>query len=744
MKPINSAILLSAYLCVSYYAIAQERVLYQNNAYRWCSDKIMQANFSGTAESATKIVSDFSSVSPKDDQTNYTWIKKNDISSYPQYIGPTLLENAVYNMGLDEMVNAVEPDLTLRTGILWPGVWTRDVSYSIFLSMSYMQPTVSKNSLLRKVDMVGRILQDTGTGGSWPVSTDRVVWITAAWELYKVTGDFDWMKSLYPAIQKTMETDLITVYDQETGLAMGESSFIDWREQSYPKWMQPADISNSKCLGTNAIHFQALNILSKMAKVLNKPDDYIRYSQKAESLKKAINKYLWMPELGYYGQYIYGRNSHVLSTRSETLGEALCILFDIASPEQQKLIVQKMPVLPFGPSIFYPQISDMFSYHNNATWPFVTSYWMLAAAKVGNEQAVEHALGSTYRAAALFATNKENFDVQSGDWTGTHTNSSNMLWSLSGNLSIVYRLYFGMKFEEDKLIFSPFVTKELAGKRNLKNFSYRKARLNISLEGFGDMIASFTIDGTSSAPEIPATLNGEHDIKIILTNSFKNSGNAINLSDNKFTLLNPVAEIKGDVLSWNSIKGALSYTVLKDGMEYKKLKRTSFKLNKTDEGDYQVVATCSDPLLSSFASEPLIWRKLSEKVYDIEETRLETKGNITKSGEKVSPNFITTIRIEKDGLYAINWLYANGSSTVQDENKCCIRSLFVDEQYQGVSVFPQRGRNEWKNLGWSNSIQVNLKVGEHQIKLQYRSENENMNREINEAIIHKLKVTLIK
>ncbi|WP_321333404.1 amylo-alpha-1,6-glucosidase [uncultured Bacteroides sp.] len=744
MRLIKFVLLSAAYLCIAYNAKAQDKVLYQNSAYRWLSDKMVQGSYSGTAESATKIVSNFSSVSPKDDHTNYTWIKKNDLSYYPQYTGPTLLENAIYNMGLDEMVNAVEPDLTLRTGILWPGVWTRDVSYSIFLSMSYMQPTVSRNCLLRKVDMVGRIIQDTGTGGSWPVSTDRMVWVMAAWEIYKVTGDYDWVRSIYPAIKKSVETDFLTVYDKETGLAMGESSFIDWREQSYPKWMQPADIYKSKCLGTNAIHFRALDVLSKMAKVLNKQDDYIRYSQKAESLKAAINKYLWMPDKGYYAQYLYGRNSNILSPHSETLGEALCILFDIASPEQQKLIVQKMPVLPFGPSIFYPQISDMFSYHNNATWPFVTSFWMLAAAKVGNMQAVEHALGSAYRAAALFATNKENFDVQSGDWTGTNTNSGNMLWSLSGNLSIVYRLYFGMKFEEDRLAFSPFVPKELAGGRSLTNFSYRKASLNISMEGYGDRIASFTVDGKSGTPEILATTIGKHDIKIILTNSFANPESTINLTENKYALLNPDAKISGNVLSWSPIKGASSYIVLKDGVEYERQKSTSLKLKVADEGEYQVIAIGNDPMLSSFASEPLIWRKLSETVYDIEETRLGKNENITKSGEKTSTTFVTTIKIEKDGLYAIDWLYANGSSTVQDENKCCIRSLFVDGAYEGVSVFPQRGRDDWTNLGWSNSTHVSLKAGEHQIQLQYRAENENMNRDVNNAVIHKLKITRIK
>jgi len=47
-------------------------------------------------------------------------------------------------------------------------------------------------------------------------------------------------------------------YDAGTGLVKGESSFLDWREQTYPKWMQPADIYESENLGTNAVHYQAL------------------------------------------------------------------------------------------------------------------------------------------------------------------------------------------------------------------------------------------------------------------------------------------------------------------------------------------------------------------------------------------------------------------------------------------------------------------------------------------------------
>ena len=70
-------------------------------------------------------------------------------------------------MGLDEMVNAIEPDRTLRTGKEWPGVWTRDVSYSIILAMAALQPEVSRISLEHKITPNGRIVR----GPSAP--TDR-------------------------------------------------------------------------------------------------------------------------------------------------------------------------------------------------------------------------------------------------------------------------------------------------------------------------------------------------------------------------------------------------------------------------------------------------------------------------------------------------------------------------------------------------------------------------------------------
>ena len=634
-------------------------------------------------------------------------------------------------MGLDEMVNAVEPNLTFRTGKEWAGVWTRDISYSIILSMAYMQPSVSKNSLLYKISSLGKIIQDTGTGGSWPCSSDRMIWVVAAWEIYKVTGDYNWIQTIYPVIKASFADDFVTVYDPQTGLVMGESSFIDWRDQSYPKWMQPVDIYQSKNLGTNALHYQALSITGKMAKLLGKEADSAFFIEKAQSLKSAINHYFWMPEEGYYAQYLYGRQNEIVSPRSETLGESLCILFDIASAEQQISISQTMPVVPFGPSIFYPQIADMGAYHSNAIWPFVTSYWMLASAKARNEQGVLHAIGSIYRAAALFATNKENFVAGNGDWKGTHINSSNMLWSLSGSLSVVYNILFGLKFEEDKLVFAPFVPQKLAGIRTLKGFKYREATLDLEINGYGDQIKSFTIDGKETEPVIMSSLTGRHEVKIVLANQDLPKRN-LKLVANKFSLLTPIVRNDHDLLVWETIPEATSYTVVFNGKAIATQKKTSFKMK--NNGEYQVIAVAQDKQRASFASEPFLLNNSSISIYEV---------GALKTTKTENTQLSVTVKIEKEGEYAMDWLYANGNGSVTDKNNCAIRTLVVDDVSVGLAVFPQRETDNWNNLGWSNITKCKLAAGTHHIQLIFKKQNENMNIETNEAIIHQLRLVML-
>ncbi|MFT3682447.1 MAG: hypothetical protein QM791_19485 [Ferruginibacter sp.] len=690
--------------------------------------------------------------SQKDEkQTDTNWKLSKDISAFPQYQSESMLANAVYNMSTEEMIKAVEPDSTFRTGKEWAGVWTRDISYSIILSMAHLQPEVAKKSLLRKVSKKKKIIQDTGTGGAYPCSTDRMIWATAAWEIYKATGDKDWLQQAYIIIKNSVDDDMQNAYDKVTGMVKGESSFLDWREQTYPKWMQPADIYESENLGTNAVHYNANIVLAEMAIILKKPVDVLKYKANALKIKAGINKYLWMSDKGYYSQYIYGRHFKTISPRAEALGEALCVLFNIADEQKQQSLISKVPQTDYGVSCIYPQIPSIPPYHNNAVWPFVQSYWALAAAKTGNENAVMESIAAIYRPAALFLTNKENFVADNGDFAGTVINSSNMLWSLSGNLAIVQKLIFGIEFLSDKLAFHPFVPKALAGKRSLTNFKYRNAVLDISMEGYGNTIQSFSIDGKLSPAFIPANLKDKHAVKIMLTNSVE--GNAkINKTENIVSPATPVVVYANGNINWQVVEGAATYIVLKNGQPVSTVSGTGFAAADAC-AEYQVIAVDKNGV-QSFASEPIIPVSCkSLKIYEAESfaarSSLTYKGasgdgfvEISKDQNKTISLAIT---VDEPGIYAINFRYANGNGPVNTENKCAIRALHIDTKFAGTLVFPQRGKEEWSNWGFSNAIITNLIKGKHVITLSFTAANENMNAaEINQAMLDYLQVIKIK
>ena len=99
------------------------------------------------------------------------------------------------------------------------------------------------------------------------------------------------------------------------------------------------------------------------------------------------------------------------------------------------------------------------------------------------------------------------------------------------------------------------------------------------------------------------------------------------------------------------------------------------------------------------------------------------------------------MRIALHLLYTFDWRYANGNGPTNTENECAIRTLFIDGQKAGVSIFPQRGKYEWSNWGWSNPLQVHLSAGKHKISLTYMPYNENMNLVINQAMLDELRVT---
>ena len=673
---------------------------------------------------------------PFDDEGYAVWSLTEDISDLPQLQSDHLLVDALYNLSLEEMLQDVRDDGAFMAGAKWHGVWTRDVAYAILLGLAAVHPDASKKSLLAKVSD-GRIIQDTGTGGSWPVSTDRMTWALAAWELYAVTGDQDWLRTAYDVIATSAEVDLLTARDPETGLFYGESSFLDWREQTYPEWMDPKDIYRSLTLGTNVVHYQTYRILARMATLLGESSS--RWSDVATEVRDGINAHLWSAGHDRYGQFLYGRAAYALSERAEALGSALAILFDVANPEQTNLMLEHFPLVPYGVPSVYPQTPEIPPYHNDGVWPFVVGYWMWAAAEGGNASAVEHSLAGIYRAASLFLTNKENLVANTGDFSGTQINSDRQLWSVAATLASVYRVFFGMRFEADHLAFEPFIPESYTGRRTLTGFRYRGATLDITVEGHGSRVISATLDGEPmESVVIPADLTGHHTLHIQLDGSLPPSQATV--VPVVYALETPDVE-HGDGLHWEPVSGAVAYEIYRNGRRVGVTSALAFALPSSDETAEWQVRSLDAGGRASFLSEPIRLVADDAAIVLRPDDALETEhegftgdGYLRLTREE-HRDIRFTLDVPEGGEYLVEARYANGSGPVNTDNKAAIRSLYVDGERAGSIVMPQRGDGLWTDWGWSNAVRVSLDAGTHTLSLRFTPADENMNRDVNTALL---------
>lgn len=682
---------------------------------------------------------------PVESDGGAVWARRLDLSRFPQLTSRQRLLDALYRMSLEELQQLVRNDGALSAGAKWPGVWTRDIALSSVLGLAFVAPDAVRTSLLAKVDTAGRIIQDTGTGGSWPISTDRMAWALAAWEVYAVTGNRSWLRTAHDIIRRSAEADLHAAFDPSTGLFRGESSFLDWRDQSYPQWMDPKDIYQSQALGTNAIHFATYRILAEMARELGEP--FSRWNDVAESVRRGMNAHLWQPDRGWYGQYRYGRNFASLSPRAEGLGEALSVIYGVTTPAQRTRLSRSAPLVPFGTPTFWPYIPEMPLYHNASIWPFVSAYWMWAAAESGNTAAVEHGLASIYRPAALFLTNKENMVAATGHFEGTVLNSDRQLWSVAGNLATVYRVLFGIRLHPKLLVFRPMVPPAYSGERTLRNLRYRDAVLTVTVRGFGDAVAGARLDGRRvDRAEISAGVTGNHTLEIEMNGRWP--AGRINVVENRYAPATPQIALRGDTLVWSHVQGAIRYSVYRNGRPIRTTTRTQFVATVgSGLAEYQVLAVDAAGM-ESFLSQPM--RVVSDTSMIIVRPATDSlerqyagftgKGYVRLTRERHTLARIP-VSVSAAGIYSVDVRYANGSGPVNSSDKGALRSLLVDGRQAGVLVMPHRGIDLWTDWGYSNPVRTRLSKGSHVLTIAYTSLDQNMNRAENTALLDHVRLT---
>ncbi|MFO0744438.1 MAG: hypothetical protein U1F43_02045 [Myxococcota bacterium] len=367
-----------------------------------------------------------------------------------------------------------------ETGRKWTWVWTRDTSFAIDLGLAAMDPARAADSLLFKVsarrDGQGaaderQIVQDTGSGGSWPVSSDRVVWALGAEAVLAQLDDparASFRDAAWAALKGTVEKDRAVVYDATTGLYRGEQSFLDWREQSYPAWTSQDvnDIAGSRALSTNCLHLRALEIAAALGDEVGDGTRAATYRGWADALRTAIRARLWLEADGQFATFMPSYLDATPSRRFDLLGSALAILGGVATPEQARRMLSGYPMYGPGAPVIWPEQQQTAIYHNRAEWPFVDAYWLRAAKLVGHDAVATRMVKALVRGAALNLSNMENLEaktgspyVDDGPWSGPVVSSQRQLWSIGGYLSMVHETLFGLEASRAGLAVRPYLTR---------------------------------------------------------------------------------------------------------------------------------------------------------------------------------------------------------------------------------------------------------------------------------------------
>ncbi len=656
----------------------------------------------------------------------------------------------------NEVQKNIRSDGTFCAGAKWPTAWTRDMSYSIDLSLSFLFPEAVEKSLASRIEN-GMILQDTGSGGSWPVSTDRITWITAAYDyaLYKQSPEY--FEKVYYVAKKTLTKDYNVNFDGQNGLFRGESSFLDWREQTYPRWAANEYIAESYALGTNMMYYSALKKTAALSKKTGKPaEENELWESRAESLKQAILKNFWLPEKKYFASILL-KDIDIYSYHGyETLGESLGVLLGVAPKDSYKNVLGAVKPQDYGLSVVAPQLAGIPSYHNDAVWPFVQGYRGLACKKASDAFNAEKEFISMIQAAKKFGTFKENY-VASSFSPDTQTNSDRQLWSDAGFLAYIYRILFGLDFTETGIAVKPFVFSSLKDGIELKNLTFAGNTISIQIKGSGDTVAKYLLNGKNVASDyvIPYSKAGIYNVQIELEESddFKSSyrtENQVKPWFNADTVAPVIPNVRVDAdgktteVSYKP-KNNGGWKIITDGTEKtgqenkvllkpagtiivtkafaltedknpdiplfpsksvrgENTKNTVFY--EAEKAEYNGGVVCYDE------TDVPVTAKISE---ELQKTEANTGSFIKEFGKTDGEYIEFTLKIKKSGDYAVDFRFKNGHGPVNTGEKCAVLAISADGKLIRRLAFPQQG--SWSTWSFTAPTVIHLEKGTHKIRL---------------------------
>lgn len=572
---------------------------------------------------------------------------------------------------------------------------------------------------------------------SWPVVNDNPQWLLAAGELYKVTGNQQWLEKLGKVAQNVTAEDFRVGYNRSTGLIGGVPRHATaGGESAFPKWMEPVDLFNCASLSVNVTYWSALRQLEAITAEMARRNGKSHLPElpfDSDRLRHDILLHFWMPNVGMLSGLNYGYPFWPVALKStDNLGQALAVVSGLLSPAMASAAVGNTPVKFSGMELFTPGWSGAVTTGNVAD--LIRSMWVVAASRSGNDAAYNAAVG-----AILFNAASEAI----GDASDRNSDSSPIE-------TLVLRGLLGIRFASDGISFAPSVPSGLPGNKTVKGLRYRKSIIDITVEGIGNTIASFSIDGKNSEPFYAASLEGRHTVTIVLGENQSSYGA---ISGATAGMLPPAPdvewvterdatvtsrEIHHETAGQRSLADeSKKYFVYLNGVITDEFLTRHFRLYEAPATtSVQIVEVRGDRWMSFSARPHLYVPEGCQTVIYLPEWA--SSGSRIISDRVLAQKFVETNRwknrtlrmefeVDEDGDYAIDVHYLYGLGIVNSRRRTAMRGAYIDGERVGVLVFPQlcsppRDRETgegWQSMtSFTNPVKTSLTAGRHTLELK--------------------------
>lgn len=245
------------------------------------------------------------------------------------------------------------------------------------------------------------------SGHGAPSLDGQALLIIAALAYAQETGNISFLENHWDELRAAMRWLENYRKGPEDDPLLHQGAFADWADSIARR---------GRVLYTNVVYWKALSEMAIAATRLNLQHEAVPYFVKAERVLRAVNRYFWRGDLGYFV------TSDELTQLSSD-GNLLAIAWGMTKPEQAESILKVMEEAkmaePVPTRVTYPSyprqlialenlLGGMATYHTSASWLWIGAWHIIALVRTGH---MEEAQKLVTRMLAVIVRDRQVHEV---------------------------------------------------------------------------------------------------------------------------------------------------------------------------------------------------------------------------------------------------------------------------------------------------------------------------------------------